>query len=67
MTINSEINYPKEKELLFDKEQLDVLVKNELILKMMDNLINCLEIKTVYEPESNMVKVFGTLTVEVKR
>lgn len=64
-TINSEIKYPKEKELMFDDDQLDVLVKNEIILHMMDNLRDCLRIKMVYDPESDIVKVFGTLTVEV--
>lgn len=65
-TINSEITYPKKKELLVDDEQLDVLVKNEIILSMMDNLRDSLRIKTVYEPGNDMVKVFGTLMVEVR-
>lgn len=63
--ISSEVTYPKEKELLFDNQQLDDLVKNELIYMMTDKLKNNLRTKTIYDPENDIVKVIGTLTLEV--
>ena len=63
--ISSETTYPKEKEILFDNQQLDVLVKNELIYLMADKLRNNLRTKTIYEPENDIVKVIGELTLEV--
>lgn len=63
--ISSEITYPKEKEIMFDNQQLDDLVKNELIDMMADKLKNNLRTKTIYEPENDIVKVIGTLTLEV--
>ena len=63
--ISSETTYPKEKEILFDNQQLDVLVKNELIYMMADKLRKNLRTKMIYDPENDIVKVIGTLTLEV--
>ena len=62
----SMVMYPKKKEQYFSPDQLDDLVRNELILNMMDDLKKHLKIQSIYIPESDMVKVFGLITVEVR-
>ena len=62
----SMVMYPKAKEQYFNHDQLDDLVRNELILNMMDDLKKHLKIQSIYIPESDMVKVFGIITVEVR-
>lgn len=62
----SMVMYPKEKEQYYNHDQLDDLVRNELILNMMDDLKKHLKTQSVYIPESDMVRVFGIITVEVR-